>query len=140
MPSLGQNFEGVSNVNGVLPPDTEGAVGPNDYLQMVNLSFAVYDKQGNLLYGPVPNDTLWQGFGGECDPSVDPGANGGDPIVLYDESANRWIMTQLAYPQLEIGTGGYHECIAVTQTGDPLGSWFARGPPAPVAAARRANR
>jgi hypothetical protein len=52
----------------VLPPDAEGAVGPNDCLQMVNLSFAVYDKQGNLLHGPVPNDTLWQGLGGECDP------------------------------------------------------------------------
>jgi hypothetical protein len=67
MPGFQQNFEGVSNVNGVLPPDTQGAAGPNDYVQMINLSFAVYNKQGTLLYGPVPNTTLWQGFGGPCE-------------------------------------------------------------------------
>jgi hypothetical protein len=64
MPDFDQNFEGVGNVNGVLPPDTQGDVGPNHYVQMINLSFAIYDKQGNLLYGPVPNTTLWQGFPG----------------------------------------------------------------------------
>ena len=121
MPAFQQNFDGVSNLNGVMPPDTQGAVGPNNYVQMINLSFAVYDKSGNLEYGPVNNSTLWQGFGGQCDPSVDPSANGGDPVTLYDESANRWIMTQLAYPG---GSAGYHECIAVSQTGDPTGAWY----------------
>lgn len=116
MPGFAQNFEGVGNVNGVLPPDTQGAVGPNNYVQMVNLSFAVYNKQGTLLYGPVPNTTLWQGFGGPCSTF-----NGGDPVTIYDEAANRWIMTQLAYPG---GSQGYHECIAVSQTGDPTGAWY----------------
>lgn len=60
MPSFGQNFEGLGNLNGVLPPDTQGDVGKNHYVQMINLSFAVYDKQGNILYGPVPNTTLRQ--------------------------------------------------------------------------------
>jgi len=41
MPSFGQNFEGVGNLNGVLPPDTNMAVGPNDIMQVVNFSFAV---------------------------------------------------------------------------------------------------
>ena len=57
MPSFQQNFEGVGNLNFVLPPDTQGDVGPNNYVQMINLSFAIWDKQGNLLYGPVPNTT-----------------------------------------------------------------------------------
>lgn len=116
MPSFQQNFEGVGNLNGVLPPDTEGAVGPNDYVQMINLSFAVYNKQGTLLYGPVPNTTLWQGFGGVCQ-----SVNGGDPVVMYDESANRWFMSQLGDAG---GSAGFHECIAVSQTGDPTGAWF----------------
>ena len=80
------NFDGVGNVNGVLPPDTQGDVGPNHYFQMVNLSFAIWDKQGNLLYGPVDNSTLWQGFVGAWT-----GTNDGDPVVLYDEMADRWM-------------------------------------------------
>jgi hypothetical protein len=116
MPSFGQNFEGVGNLNGVLPPDTQGDVGPNNYVQMINLSFAVYDKRGNLLYGPVPNTTLWQGFGGPCETF-----NGGDPVTMYDESADRWFMSQLAYPG---GSVGYHQCIAISQTPDPTGAWY----------------
>jgi hypothetical protein len=120
MPAFGQNFEGVGNLNGVLPPDTEGAVGPNNYVQMINLSFAVYDKQGNILLGPENNSTLWQGFGGACDPTT-ANSNGGDPVVMYDEQANRWFMSQLAF-----GASGndFNECIAVSQTGDPTGAWY----------------
>jgi N-acetylneuraminic acid mutarotase len=116
MPSFGQNFEGVGNINGVLPPDTQGAVGPNNYVQMINLSFAIWNKQGTLLYGPVPNTTLWQGFGGPCETF-----NGGDPITMYDETADRWFMSQLAYPG---GSQGYHACIAISQTPDPTGAWY----------------
>src|SRR5215813_3232415 len=116
MPPFQQNFEGVGNVNGVLPPDTQGDVGPNNYVQMVNLSFAVYDKQGNLELGPLPNTALWQGFGGPCETF-----NGGDPITKYDESADRWFMSQLAYPG---GALGYHQCIAISQTPDPTGAWY----------------
>jgi hypothetical protein len=116
MPGFQQNFEGVGNLNGVLPPDTEGAVGPNDYVEMINLSFAVYNKQGALLYGPVPNTTLWQGFGGPCETF-----NGGDPITMYDETADRWFMSQLAYPG---GSQGYHECIAISTSPDPTGTWY----------------
>ena len=116
MPTPQQNFEGVGNLNGVLPPDTQGDVGPNNYIQMINLSFAIYDKQGNLLLGPLNNNVLWQGFGGICETF-----NGGDPVTMYDEAANRWFMSQMAYPG---GADGYHECIAISQTGDPTGAWY----------------
>jgi N-acetylneuraminic acid mutarotase len=116
MPSTQENFEGVGNVNGVLPPDTQGDVGPNNYVQMINLSFAIWDKQGNLLLGPVPNTTLWQGFGGPCETF-----NGGDPVTMYDEQADRWFMSQLAYPG---GAQGFHQCIAISQTGDPTGAYY----------------
>jgi hypothetical protein len=58
MPSFGQNFEGVGNLNGVFPPDTNMAVGPNDIVQTVNFSFAVYNKQGSTLLGPETLGTL----------------------------------------------------------------------------------
>jgi hypothetical protein len=111
------NFEGVANVNSVLPPDTVGDIGPNHYVQMVNLSFAIFDRAGNKLHGPVKNNTLFSGFGGPCETT-----NSGDPIVLYDEIADRWMMSQFALPNFP--SGPFYQCIAVSQTSDPLGSWY----------------
>ena len=116
-PTLGANFEGVSNVNGVLPPDTVGDIGPNNYVQMVNLSFAIFDRNGNRLLGPSGTNTLWQGFGGPCETT-----NDGDPVVLYDQQADRWIMTQFALPRYP--RGPFYECIAVSQTPDPTAAWY----------------
>ncbi|MBI3457802.1 MAG: DUF11 domain-containing protein [Candidatus Rokubacteria bacterium] len=114
-PAPRASFDGVGNVDSVLPPDTNGAVGPNHYVQWVNLSFAVYDKAGNPLLGPTKGNTLWQGFGGPCETS-----NDGDPIVLYDHLADRWLMSQFALPG---GSQGYWQCIAVSQTADPTGAY-----------------
>jgi len=66
-PAVVGSFDGITNVNGVLPPDPTGDVGPNHYVQMVNLSFAVYSRSGTRLYGPAATSTLWQGFGGPCE-------------------------------------------------------------------------
>jgi hypothetical protein len=114
--SISQNFDGVSNVNGVYPPDTEGDIGPNHYFQMINLSFAIYDKNGTLLYGPVDNSTLWNGFIGPWT-----GTNDGDPVVLYDELADRWLASQFA---INTSNGTYWELIAISETSDPTGSYY----------------
>ena len=114
MPAAEQNFEGQSNRDGVLPPDTVGDVGPAHYVQMVNLSLAIYDKTGTVLLGPVASNTFWASLGGICASN-----NDGDPIVLYDQGADRWLISQfaLAFPD------DFHECVAVSQTGDPTGAW-----------------
>jgi hypothetical protein len=114
------NFDGVDNRNGVLPPDTQGDVGPNHYIQMVNLSFQIWDKNGNSLFGPPNNSVLWDGFGDPWD-----GSNDGDPIVLYDELADRWLFSQFALPNYP--NGPFFILIAVTETGDPTGSWYRYG-------------
>ena len=117
MPAPILTFEGVNNVNGVLPPDTQGDVGPNHYVQMVNISFAIWDKSGTLLFGPANNNTLFSGFGGPCETT-----NNGDPIVLYDEQADRWMLSQFALPNFP--NGPFYECIAVSQTPDPTGAYY----------------
>ena len=109
------NMDGISNVNGVYPPDTDGDVGLEYYFQMINLTFAIWDKQGNLLYGPVDNSTLWNGFIGPWT-----GTNDGDPIVLYDELADRWMASQFA---INTSDGSYWQLVAVSATSDPLGSY-----------------
>ncbi len=121
-----QSVDGIGNVNGVLPPDTNGDVGPNHFVQWVNLSFAVYSKGSSttppsLLYGPAPANTLWSGFGGPCETR-----NDGDPIVRYDHMADRWVMSQLAIPNSFLGLlfGPFYECLAVSATPDPLGAYY----------------
>src|SRR5260370_17647931 len=69
LPSPLANFEGLSNQDNfnvfgfrVNPPDPNGEVGPNHYVEIINLVFAVFDKNGNKLLGPVDTGTLWAGF------------------------------------------------------------------------------
>jgi hypothetical protein len=121
IPNSIANFEGVSNQANfnlfgfrVNPPDPVGDVGPNHYVEMVNLAFAIYDKSGNLLLGPVDTGTLWSGF-----PVADCTDPSGDPVVLYDQFADRWLLTQFT-------TAGpvYYDCVAISQTGDPTGAYY----------------
>lgn len=113
MPAPLKNFAGVNNRDGVYPPDTNGDVGPNHYVQWVNLSFQIWDKNGATVYGPVNGNTLWSGFGGPCQTQ-----NAGDPIVLYDQMADRWVLSQFT------SSSPYGECIAVSTSGDPAGSYY----------------
>jgi hypothetical protein len=110
------SFEGLGNRNGFLPSDANGDIGPNHYVQTVNMSFAVYNRAGALLYGPANLNTLWGGFGGPCETE-----NDGDPIVLYDHLADRWLISQFALPNYPYGP--FYQCIAISQTPDPTGAW-----------------
>lgn len=113
--TAGVTFEGINQAGGCgncAPPDTNGDVGPNHYVQSVNSSFAIYSKTGTKLYGPAAINTIWSGFGGACQTR-----NDGDPIVLYDKQADRWMVSQFT------AASPYNECIAISQTGDPTGAW-----------------
>ena len=120
-PSTLFNFEGVHNLDGVLPPDTNGDIGPNHYVQWVNKTFAVYDRSGNVLYGPASGSAIWAGFGGPCETQ-----NDGDPIVLYDHMADRWLLSQFALPNNFFGLlfAPFYQCIAISQTPDPTGAYY----------------
>ncbi len=111
------NFDGINNLQGVYPPDTNGDVGPNHYVQSVNSSFAIWNKSGSLLFGPADLSILWADIPG---PWV--GTNDGDPIILYDQLADRWLITQFSLPNFP--NGPFYELIAVSTTGDPTGSYY----------------
>ncbi|HEY3123450.1 MAG TPA: hypothetical protein VGK70_05245 [Thermoanaerobaculia bacterium] len=126
IPGTLANFEGLSNQDNfntfgfrVNPPDPNGAVGPNHYVEIINLVFGVFDKTGNLLLGPVNTGTLWTGFAvPDCtDPS-------GDPVVLYDRLTDHWILTQFTTRGLSDPTKPFYNCVAVSMTGDPTGAYF----------------
>jgi len=98
------SFNGVGTNFGGWPPDTEGAIGPNHYVQWVNLQIQIFNRSGGSLLGPEAGNTLWSGFGGLCQTN-----NNGDPIALYDHLADRWFMSQFAFSSL---SGPFHTCIA----------------------------
>ena len=117
--TLGLNFDGLGlGFPGFgiccAPPDTEGVVGETQYVQWVNLSFAVFDKTtGALVSGPTPGNAIWAGFGGQCQTQ-----NNGDPIVQFDKIAHRWIFTQF-----QIAVQPFLQCVAVSTTSDATGTY-----------------
>ena len=114
------NFDGIP-FPGVgcscAPPDTNGEVGATQYVQMVNEGYQVFDKAtGNSVLGPNSITSLWSGFGGACETG-----GFGDPVVLYDQLANRWVISQFAS-----ATGGSpitDECVAVSTTSNATGTY-----------------
>lgn len=108
------SFDAQPNVSGVNPPDPVGDVGPNHYVAMSNSVLQIFDKSGASLLGPVNINTLWSGFGGACQ-----NENSGDPVVLYDQFADRWLITQFTSAGPE-----YFNCVAISQTGDPTGQYY----------------
>lgn len=111
------DFPGIGFLN-IFPPDTHGDVGLSHYVQAVNANpgvssvFRVWDKNGNPLTGNIAIESLWPNGTGPCSVS------GFDPVVLYDQQADRWLLTQSA-------ASFQAQCIAVSQTGNPVaGGWF----------------
>src|SRR5436190_9082356 len=107
-------FNGPPNLcGGCAPPDPNGDVGPNHVVVMSNLDFQIFDKTGTSVFGPAANNTLWTGFGGACQAQ-----NAGDPVVLYDQLADRWLLSQFT------SAAPYLECVAISTTGDPTGTYY----------------
>ena len=104
-----ENFPGITAAAN--PPDTVGDVGPKHYVQMVNATqYQVWDKSGNPLTGALTFGNIWP-VGNVCRSST------GDPIVVYDQLADRWLLSQFANPSFM--------CIAISQTADPtVNTWF----------------
>jgi len=117
-PPIAINFDGLGPMDETCTnPDTQGDVGLNHYMQMIKRSFAIWDKEGSLLYGPASNKTLWSTLPG---PWLDYWFT--DPIVLYDHLEDRWLASNMVYEIEEEYL--YWEVIAVSATPDPLGEWY----------------
>ena len=122
MPGPLLTFEGgaAAQFCACAPPDSDGDVGPNHYVEAINSAFAVFDKTGNMLAGPITYNSLFAPLTGTpCQ-----NQNDGDPFVMYDQIADRWVISDFAFPGLP-GSGPFFQCIAVSQTNDPVsGGWF----------------
>lgn len=119
------NFEGIASDMTVAPPDPVGAVGETQYVQWVNRRLSVYDKKtGALLFGPIAGNALFAGMTGGPGADACRESNFGDPIVVYDKLAKRWILTQFGWNPENTDTGPYYQCIAVSTSSNALGSYY----------------
>jgi hypothetical protein len=121
MPAPSLSFDGLNSTDNaaaygfrMIPPDTNGDVGLNHYVQAVNALVRVFDKQGNAMTPPFKLSSIFAPLGTACSTR-----NDGDPIVLYDALADRWILSQFCnnFPP-------FRQLLAVSQTGDPTGAYY----------------
>jgi hypothetical protein len=118
-PGPNVEFEGIGYGDdffcNCMPPDNDGAPGTTQYVQYVNLTYQVFDKNGNTLLGPLSGNDFWSGFGGSCQSD-----NSGDTVVRFDAAAQQWVVAQFALN----GTAPDYECVAVSQTSDATGAYY----------------
>jgi len=123
MPGPLLTFEGESAAEACAcaPPDSDGDVGPNHYIEAINVAFRVFDKSGTPLTPVTTYNSLFAPLTGTpCSAN-----NNGDPFVFYDHVADRWVISDFAFPGGLPGSGPFFQCIAVSQTNDPVsGGWF----------------
>src|SRR5256885_8884390 len=121
--ATGFNFEGIdSTPTGGFPPDTNGSVGNDQYVEMVNTKYQVWSLNRAMntvtsVAGPASINTLWAGFGHGCQTK-----NSGDPIVLYDKVANRWLLSQFTSSADDLGL--YYQCVAISTSASAAGTYY----------------
>lgn len=116
-PPVDLQFDAITQATsgcGCLPPDTNGDVSDQHYIQTTNGAWAVYDKTtGAVVQAPTPGNSFYVGFGGKCETT-----NSGDPTALWDAQAKRWVISQF------VTTAPFAQCVAVSKTSDPLGEYY----------------
>lgn len=121
-PQLLAGFDGLGNgfAGGRGGIDLSLAIGPDHIFEILDGNMAVFTKKGKqygetgkLLYGPVPNNTVFAGFGDRCSAS-----NNSDSVVRYDQLAGRWLIV------VPVFQPPYAMCYAVSATADPLGTYY----------------
>jgi len=122
--TIGFDVEGIPNsANGKslegIPPDNNLAVGATQVVETINTAWQVFDKKtGKSVSDPQQISAIFTGVPGLCGQGQT--FFWTDPIVLYDQFANRWIISQIAYESS--GTTG-NECIAVSESSDATGKY-----------------
>ncbi|MFK5855739.1 MAG: BACON domain-containing carbohydrate-binding protein [Bacteroidota bacterium] len=105
-----ENFNGQNT--GSYPPDCNGSAGPEHFFQTINTTYAIYEKNGTQIVPPTNLNTLFAGVPGS-------GSNDGDPILLYDDIADRWLAAEFSGV-----SGPDYMMIAISVTNDPTGDWY----------------
>ena len=122
MPTPSLSFDGLISMDNAnaynavfIPPDMNGDVGPNHYVQIVNSLIRIYNKNGNAVTPPFKISTIFAQLNTACATRDD-----GLPVVLYDPLSDRWMISQYCnfFPP-------FRQMVAVSKTNDPTGAYYA---------------
>ena len=112
------NFDGINDAQGggFVPPDTNASVGATQVVETVNVAYAVYNKaSGAQIMAPKNIQTLYTPLGGQCATG-----NLSDPVVNYDKTAGRWVITMIAFNN---NFSQNNLCVAVSTSSDATGTY-----------------
>ena len=118
--SILENFPGVdlnSDPETATPPDSNGAAGPNHFVEFINGAFATYHKDGTPAQPVIPDTTFWTNAG--INPSTI-AAGLSDPRIIYDSASGHWFAAQIT-----VDNTGNKVLVARSNTSDPTGGWKA---------------
>lgn len=108
-PAPTRSFAGLGDNGTAIPPDTQGAVGPDHLLVALNTQIRIQTRDGAVM-STVILESFWNGLGI---------TNAFDPRVLYDPYSNRWIVASVA----ERRDAASSVLLGVSATSDPTGAW-----------------
>jgi hypothetical protein len=120
--SIGANFTGQTMIDSpalnlgysFIPPDTNGAVGPNHIVELINGAYALYNKSGGLILS-TGLDTFWANAGVTVSGTF---PSTFDPRIVYDPVTQRWFASSL-----DSGSPTNNFLLAVSKTSDPTAGW-----------------
>lgn len=106
-----KDFLALTDNNNSIPPDVNGAPGPNHLMVTLNTEIRIQDKEGNAI-STVSTGSFWHSV---------PGAGGVfDPKINFDSYANRWIFIMPSESNASLSK----LMVAVSENSDPTGNWF----------------
>ncbi len=105
------NFEGTGQTQSLRPPDTHGAVGATQFVEVTNSSFEVFNKTSGVKQKSVSLNS----FCNYAPQTIF------DPRAVYDKIWNRWIIVAEAFPE---SASTQILCVAVSTTSSATGSFY----------------
>jgi hypothetical protein len=114
LPLVMRDFPGMEDIGSFIPPDPDIAVGPSHIMGVDNVSFRIWDRDGNVLKTIDSYDWF-----ATTAPLVSRNNTPFDPQVIYDHFAERWVMTWDHQPDTLS-----HVLLSVSDDSDPLGTWY----------------
>lgn len=103
-----------------VPPDPQLAAGSSHLIAVTNVAFAIYNKLGGLVYGPLTFASFFSALP-NCQNDFGYDSFPFDPNVLYDEEKDRYF---LAVDYYDFSSNLSIYCVAVSRTNNPAGQWW----------------
>jgi len=132
--TIGQNFTGSSfgTDSAGIPPDANGAIGPQDFVEFINGSFAAYNKTNPANALRLSDVDFWFDAG----VTLPNDAGIADPRIIYDPTIQRWFASMVDFNAGTLGDptlNANNFLLAVSDSADPRGTWHGwRGRADPV--------